>query len=34
MSTKGKGRGIVKPVVDFNKCEAKGPCSGLPVRRI
>ena len=26
MSTKGKGRGIVKPVVNFNKCEAKGPC--------
>lgn len=26
MSTNGKGRGIVKPVVDFNKCEAKGPC--------
>ena len=23
---KGKGRGIVVPVVDFNRCEAKGPC--------
>ncbi len=23
---KGKGRGLVVPVVDFNKCEAKGPC--------
>lgn len=23
---KGKGRGIVVPVVDFTKCEGKGPC--------
>ena len=26
MERKGKGRGIVVPVVNFNRCEAKGPC--------
>ena len=26
MDKKGKGRGIVTPVVNFNRCEAKGPC--------
>lgn len=26
MSTTGKDHGIVKPVIDLNKCEAKGPC--------
>ena len=26
MSSKGKGRGILLPVVDHNRCEAKGPC--------
>lgn len=23
---KGKGRGLVVPIVDFGRCEAKGPC--------
>ena len=26
MSNDGKGKGLVVPVVDFNLCEAKGPC--------
>lgn len=25
-SSHGKGRGVVVPVVNFSKCEAKGPC--------
>lgn len=26
MEKKGKGRGLLVPVVNFSKCEAKGPC--------